>query len=52
MFSVYYGVLTPIALLLRLRGHDPMRRRFDPDAKTYWQPHKPPTDRSRYFKRY
>ncbi len=34
--AVYYLVLTPIGLAMRLFGHDPMRRRFDREAATYW----------------
>ena len=33
---VYYLVMTPIGLLMRLFGKDPMHRRLDPDASSYW----------------
>ena len=33
---VYYLVMTPIGLALRLFGKDPMHRRIDPDAASYW----------------
>ena len=33
---VYFGVVTPIGLLMRAVGHDPMARRFDRSAPTYW----------------
>ena len=33
---VYYLVLTPIGLLMRLFGYDSMKRRFDPEAPSYW----------------
>jgi hypothetical protein len=33
---VYYLVLTPIGLLMRLFGYDPMTRRAEPDAASYW----------------
>jgi hypothetical protein len=32
---VYWLVLQPIALVMRLAGHDPLRRRFGPDYSTY-----------------
>jgi hypothetical protein len=35
---VYYAVLTPIALVHRLCGGDPLERRFDRDAPSYWRP--------------
>ena len=49
---VYYGVLTPIGLVMRLVGQDPMKRRFAPEATTYWEPHEPPPDAERYFRQY
>jgi len=33
---VYYLVVTPLGRLLALFGRDPMTRRFDPDASSYW----------------
>ena len=33
---LFYGAITPIGLLARLTGHDPLKRRIDPAAKTYW----------------
>ena len=32
---VYYGVVTPIGLVMRLTGRDPMRRQFDRAAESY-----------------
>jgi Saxitoxin biosynthesis operon protein SxtJ len=32
---VFYGVVTPIGLVMRLAGHDPMRRRFDQGGESY-----------------
>jgi hypothetical protein len=48
----FYLVLTPIGLVLRLMGHDPLRRSFDPSAETYWVPHNPGGDPSRYFRQF
>ncbi|QXD16338.1 DUF4407 domain-containing protein [Rhodocaloribacter litoris] len=33
---VFYLVVTPIGLLLRLFGRDPLQRRRDPAASSYW----------------
>ena len=49
---VYYGVLTPIGLLMRLLGHDPLNRRFDADAESYWVVRKPSVDTKRYFRQF
>lgn len=32
---VFFAVITPAALLVRLRGRDALRRRFDPAAPSY-----------------
>lgn len=32
----YFLVLFPIGLAMRMFGHDPLARRFDPEAKSYW----------------
>ena len=47
---VYYLVLTPTGLLMRAFGHDPMGRRFDPRAASYWVPRKGPPSADRYFR--
>lgn len=36
LLPVFYLVLTPVGVLLRLAGIDFMRRRVDPGEKTYW----------------
>ena len=38
---VFYGLITPMGLIRRLRGADAMRRRGDPGAESYRVP-KPP----------
>jgi hypothetical protein len=35
---VYYLVLTPIGLLMRLVGYDSMKKKFDHEAASYWVP--------------
>lgn len=49
---LFYLILTPIGLILRLCGKDSMTRRVDPAAKTYWLPHTPTTDTGRYFRQF
>ena len=49
---VFYLVFTPIGLFFRLRGRDPMQRRFDPQAKTYWEPHKSKDSPEDYFRQF
>jgi len=49
---VYYLVLTPIALLVRWRRGDPLKRRIDPTASTYWTERRVDGNVSRYFRQY
>jgi hypothetical protein len=32
---LFYGVVTPMGLVMRSTGRDPMRRGYEPDAQTY-----------------
>ena len=52
MALIYFGVVTPIGLALRAFGRDPLARRFDPAARTYWSRHTPGRDVERYFKQF
>jgi hypothetical protein len=47
---VYYLVLTPTALLIRLFGRDPLDRRFEAEAGSYWREEDPGTDAAGYFR--
>ena len=49
---VYFLVLTPTGLLLRLVGKDPMERRLDPTATTYWIERPAARDVQRYFRQF
>jgi hypothetical protein len=39
---LFYGVITPLAVVMRLTGKDPLRLKLDPDADTYWISRNPP----------
>ena len=50
---VYYAVLTPIGLVMRLVGYDPMQRRFEADADSYWNERATAADDpKRYFRQF
>lgn len=34
---LYFGLFTPIGLIMRACGRDPLQRRFDRAARTYWE---------------
>jgi hypothetical protein len=49
---VFYGVITPMALVMRLIGRDALHRKLDPSAKTYWHDRGQARPASSYFKLY
>jgi hypothetical protein len=49
---VYYVVLTPIGLAMRVLGRDPMQRRRDPAAKSYWEERPAAMGTERYFRQF
>ncbi len=49
---IYFLVMTPIGLLMRLSGRDPLERRFDPEAGTYWVERPARVEPSRYFRQF
>lgn len=39
---LFYGVIAPLGLALRLAGKDPLRLKYDRSADTYWIRREPP----------
>jgi hypothetical protein len=53
MIVLFYLVVTPLGLLMRLRGRDPLKRAFDRDAKSYWIPRdRGGADKTRYERQF
>ncbi len=52
MATIFYLVMTPIALVFRLVGRDALRRKLEPDQASYWHDRGPARDPSSYFKLY
>lgn len=50
--AVFYLVFTPLGLLQRLAGRDPLARRLDRTMKSYWEPRAGTPSASKYFKQY
>lgn len=49
---IYYAVMTPFGLVMRLVGRDPMGRRIDRTTRSYWIPRRPVENVERYFRQY
>jgi MFS family permease len=52
MGALFYLIIAPIGLLLRLFGTDPMERRIQPGAESYWLDAGPARPRASYFKQF
>ena len=50
MVVVYFCVITPVGLIQRVCGLDPLASRFDRGASTYWVRRQPPPDVVDYFR--
>ncbi len=49
---MFYGLFTPLGLVFRLLGRDPLQRTCRPGLATYWAPKAMASDPRRYFKQF
>jgi hypothetical protein len=49
---IFYLVITPIGLVVRLCDRDPLQRQLARSAKTYWTPHNTTRDVRHYFQQF
>jgi hypothetical protein len=52
MAIVYFVILTPVGLGMRLLGRRPLALRYDRGANTYWTPRSPSTKIETYFRQF
>ncbi len=45
----YFLILTPLGLVFRLTGRDPLHRKFDSRTESYWLKRQPPDTIDRYY---
>ncbi len=45
----YFLIITPVGFIFKLAGKDPLQRKFDYAAKSYWLKRQPPDKLDRYF---
>jgi len=45
----YFLILTPLGLVFRMAGRDPLHRKFDSKVKSYWLRRQPADTIDRYF---
>ncbi len=49
---LFFGILTPLALLFRLIGRDSLERSWETNRKSYWVDMRPPRDNRDYFRQF
>jgi MFS family permease len=52
MGFLFFVMITPVGLFFRLTGRDPMHRRFDSEATTYWTDARPRRGKEGYFRQF
>lgn len=52
MGFLFYGLITPVGLVFRAIGKDPLNRRLDRDATTYWTDPRPRRGKESYFRQF
>ncbi len=52
MRVLFYGLISPVGLFFRLIGRDPLERRFEADASSYWRPARPRDSKESYFRQF
>lgn len=52
MATLFYVVIAPVGLVMRVFGVDPMDRRLLPKAATYWVDARAPRAKADYFKQF
>ncbi|HOZ45607.1 MAG TPA: SxtJ family membrane protein [Candidatus Hydrogenedentes bacterium] len=49
----FFGIILPTAMIMRLAGKDPLNRKWDPSATSYWEdPEDQPTEMEHYFNQF
>ncbi len=50
--SIYFLVITPVGVLIRAMGRDPIQRRLDPSLDSYWVPRREDDRTESYLRQY
>lgn len=50
---IFYLLFTPISIIMKIIGHDPLNRKFDKEAKSYWNIRaRAPIPKEQYLKQF
>jgi hypothetical protein len=50
--AAFYGVFTPVGLVFKALGRDPLARRSQPGKESYWAPKPMPADARSYLRQF
>lgn len=50
--ALFYGLISPLGLFFRLVGRDSLKRDFETQSESYWQPARPQRSREHYFRQF
>jgi hypothetical protein len=50
MLVIYFGLFLPMAILFRIMKRDSLKRKFDRQAETYWEPKGQPSGPASYYR--
>ena len=50
--ALFYGLVTPVAVVFRVMGRDELRLKPRPDAQTYWVSKPQVVDKARYLRQF
>jgi hypothetical protein len=52
MGTLFFGLIAPVAILFKIIGRDPMKRRYQPEAESYWADARPTRSGESYFRQF
>ena len=52
MGTLFFGLITPVGIIMKIIGRDPLERKLDPDAESYWLDCRPERGKESYFRQY
>lgn len=52
LFLIFFFLFTPVGLIMRIFGYDPMKRKFRRSESTYWTTRKSMSNTKRYFEQF
>ncbi len=50
--TLFFGIIAPVGVMLRLFGHDPLGRSFPTKSDSYWSKYRAQPDKKRYFRQF